>query len=149
MKINWKSLTTDDSGEISINSVGEGVVWKAIECDNNDFFISDLSFKVKGEKHSSSRVKTLASVDVEKINNINELVNSFLTESRLQQGISVLKEQNLEPVIENLGSFLKWIGNDILKEETDTIEANNFHKKDVMPTINKIAKQWYLNQFII
>ena len=41
--------------------------------------------KVKGEKHSSSKVKKLASVDVEKLNSIKDFVDYAVTESRLEQ----------------------------------------------------------------
>jgi hypothetical protein len=42
--------------------------------------------KVKGAKHSSSKVKTLAKVDVVKLENAKAFVEYCFTESRLNQG---------------------------------------------------------------
>jgi hypothetical protein len=125
-----------------VEGVGEGIVWTAICLD------SRYTFKVKGEKHSVSKVKTLASVDVEKVNSISEFVNNVLTESRLQQGISVLIEQGLPIDNVSTGPFLKWIGNDVLKEETDTLEESGLERKDVMPVLNREARNWFLRQII-
>jgi hypothetical protein len=63
------------------SGVGEGIVWS---CEYKGVV---HRFKVKGERHSSSKVKTLASVDVEKINSIKEFVDYAVTESRFSQGI--------------------------------------------------------------
>lgn len=123
---------------------GEGIVWKASNCDNDGFRIDDLIFKVKGEKHSVTRVKTLAAVDIEKVNSIKEFVDSVLTDARVSQAVSVMREQGLEPIIENTGVFLKWIGGDVIKEDSDTMEANGLDRKEVMPVLNREARQKYM-----
>lgn len=41
---------------------------------------------MKGEKHSASKVKTLAAVDPERLVNITEFVEYAVTENRLEQG---------------------------------------------------------------
>lgn len=129
---------------LGVDGTGEGIVWKASYCDNEDFRINDLIFKVKGEKHSVTRVKTLASVDIEKVNSIKEFVDSVLTDARVSQAISVMREQGLDPVVENTGAFLKWIGGDVIKEESDTMEANGLDRKEVMPILNREARQKYM-----
>ena len=118
-----------------ISGVGEGIVWEHINDEGQM-----LSFKVKGEKHSSSKVKVLANVDIEKVNSVKEFVDTVLTESRLQQAWNELNQ----PTIKELGLFLKWINNDIVKEESDTLEASNLTIKDVGPDLSKQAKQWFL-----
>lgn len=120
-----------------VSGIGEGIVWEHITKDGQM-----LSFKVKGEKHSSSKVKVLANVDVEKVNSVKEFVDTVLTESRLQQAWNELQN----PSIKDLGSFLKWINNDIVKEESDTLGASNLTIKGVGSTISKQAKQWYMNK---
>jgi hypothetical protein len=129
-----------------IEGTGEGIVWKATSCENENFRIDDLIFKVKGEKHSVTRVKTLANVDIEKVNSIKEFVDLVLTEARLSQGIAVMREQGLELAVENTGAFLKWVGSDVIKEESDTMESNGLDRKEVMPVINRDARQWYMKQ---
>lgn len=120
-----------------ISGVGEGIVWEHINDEGQM-----LSFKVKGEKHSSSKVKVLANVDIEKVNSVKEFVDTVLTESRLQQAWNELNQ----PTIKELGLFLKWINNDIIKEELDTLEASNLTIKDVGSTISRQAKQWYMEK---
>lgn len=131
---------------LGVNGVGEGVVWSADPDDNPGITIrlDDLNFKVKGEKHSVSKVKTLASVDVEKVNSIKEFVASVVTEPRLIQGTQVLKQQGLAITNKNTGAFIKWVTADVIKEETDTMTANGLDMKEVMPAISRAARDWFL-----
>ena len=69
------------------DGIGEGIVFTCITDKN-------LKFKSKGEKHSVSKVKTLNVVDVEAMANINEFIESVVTENRLLQGMSYFKENN-------------------------------------------------------
>lgn len=113
--------------------IGEGLVFTSI--DN-----PDLIFKSKGEKHSVSKVKKLNSVDVEQIEDINKFVEYSVTENRLRQGL-----ENVELDIKNTGSFIKWVANDVLKEETDTLVENGLEWKQVAPKVNLKAKEFFIN----
>ncbi len=125
--------------------IGEGIVWS---CISEGWEASRYWFKTKGEKHQSSKTKTLIPVDVERINNIKELVDSFVTESRLNQGLEQLAMDNLEISRKNVGTFLKWVYNDILKEELDTIVENGFEPKELSGTISNKARTWFFEQEI-
>lgn len=125
------------------NGVGEGVVWTSQLSDS-----VVLRFKVKGEKHSVSKVKTLASVDVEQLNNVAEFVESVLTEERLQQGIDYLKEMQYEVTQKSTGHFIKWIMSDIFKEEADTIVANSLDAGMVGKQASNEARKWYFEKGI-
>lgn len=59
--------------------LGEGIVWTA------DFKRERLRFKVKGEKHSATKVKTIAKVDTEKVASAVEFVESVVTKNRVEQ----------------------------------------------------------------
>ena len=120
---------------------GEGVVWK---CVTPGFEGSRFMFKVKGEKHSSSKVKTLASVDIEVVNSINELADTVVTESRLIQGLEYLRSNGLTIEPKNTPVFLKWISDDVVKEETDTIIGSGLQFKDVVVRIKFLARAWFL-----
>lgn len=126
-----------------VSGIGEGIVWTASYKDKV------YRFKTKGEKHSSSKVKTLASVNVDELNSINEFVDYSLTDSRLNQGISVLKEQGLPINQSSTGEFLRWIIGDIVKEESDTIISNQIDMKKANPVISKNARLWYFNNLEI
>ena len=107
---------------------------------------SRLIMKSKGEKHSVSKVKTLNAVDVESIAEIKDFVDSAVTENRLEQGLGCLNEMKIEAVPKNTGEFLRWVVTDILKEETDTIVANQFDMKKVKSAIVNKARVWFLNK---
>ena len=123
--------------------VGEGIVWKPIESRFNS---SKFWFKVKGEKHSVSKVKTLAAVDIEVVNNIKEFVEKVITENRLNQGLSYLTEQSLETDIKNIGTFLKWVVTDVFKEEMDTLTASGLTNKEVGSAMSNAAKKWFMSK---
>ncbi|UXY92414.1 hypothetical protein [Proteus phage RP7] len=120
-----------------ISGVGEGVVWRPL--DDELVKNKDLWFKVKGEKHSSSKVRTLASVDPEVAKSINEFVEYVTTESRLDQGITEIGGADLT----NIGAFLKWLNTDIIKEESDTLAASGLEFKDVAKAISRKAVAYF------
>lgn len=122
-----------------IEGVGEGIVFTCIEDQ-------ELKFKSKGEKHSSSKVKTLNAVDVEEVNNISEFVELAVSENRLNQGLSFFKENNIEVDSKNTGEFLRWIVTDVLKEEKDTLEVSGLNEKKVKAAIVTKARMWFMNQ---
>ena len=125
----------------NVNGAGEGVVWKPANSGFSDK--TRFWFKVKGEKHQVTKTKTLAPVDIEKANNIKELVAKLVTKARLEQGIA---DNKLDFDRKNLGTFLRWVVDDIMKEELDTIEANGFTKKDVSGEISRAARSWFFER---
>jgi len=68
-----------------------------------------------------------------------------LTENRLKQGLQYLKENGFEVHQKSTGDFLRWIVNDILKEESDTIEASGLEDKKIKALIAQKARQWFFN----
>ena len=123
--------------------VGEGVVWTEWTQSGGD-----LTFKVKGEQHSVSAVKTLAAVDVEKLANIQEFVSYVCTENRMRQGLDYLREQQLTIEMKNVGAFLKWIFNDIIKEEMDTMQKSDIDPKDIGREVQHKARTWFQKQLL-
>lgn len=123
-----------------VSGVGEGVVWTPV--GNND---SKYWFKVKGEKHSSSKVAKLAEVDVERFRARDDLVTAMVTESRCEQALEHLtNDLGLDLKIQNVGHYLRWVFNDIIKEESDTIEANGFSQKELGKPISDVAKRYFM-----
>jgi hypothetical protein len=119
-----------------VSSVGEGVVWK---CTNPDY--SNLIFKVKGQKHSVSKVKKIASVDTELLASIEEFVNYAATDERLEQGV---KEVGLDQKL--FGNYMKWVMTDIHTEESDVLEKNGLVMKQVSKALSNRARKFYLNK---
>lgn len=128
-----------------VSGIGEGIVWWP-RPRVGGFNTRDLAFKVKGEKHSESKVKTLAAVDTEKLASINELVDTVLTEHRLEKKLEALQEQGHPFDIKSTGAFLKLVCTDVHKEEADTIAASGIKESDVMQAVNRAAKQWWMEK---
>ena len=119
-----------------VSGVGEGVVW-SIEYKDIVY-----RFKVKGDKHSSSKVKKTASVDTEKLNSINEFVDYAMTENRFEQALQkVFGEGELD--VKRIGDLMRWLVNDITTEEMDTLIDNNLEPKDVNKYVTNRARNMF------
>lgn len=124
---------------IPVSFIGEGIVWSPKDPELSK--ISGLWFKVKGDKHSVSKVKTLAAIDPERLASMREFVEYAVTEERLEQGVS---EVGLDQT--KIGEFIGWINRDINKEEGDVLEASSMTMKDVGKFISNKARAWYMTR---
>lgn len=119
------------------SGIGEGIVW------STEVKGITHRFKVKGEKHSSSKVKTLASVDVEKLEGIQKFVEYAITESRFNQALENTFP-NDEPIdVKKMGDLIRWVVNDVVKEEMDTMVANNIEPKDVNKYLSTKVREMF------
>jgi hypothetical protein len=126
-----------------VSGVGEGVVWSPVD----DVYIDDkFIFKVKGEKHSVSNVKTLSLVDVQKLDSIKECVDAILPENRLERGLAYLNDVGKSLDIKNIGEYIKWVTSDAIKEEMDTITNSGFTPKDISKELTNKAKNWFIEK---
>lgn len=106
-------------------------------------------FKVKGDKHSNSKVTKLNPVDSELENIKIEFANSVTPSWRLEQGwqeIFGINNEKIEPDIKYIGDFLRWVFNDIIKEESDLLNSKNLEPKQVNGLISNIAKKWFIKR---
>lgn len=125
--------------------IGEGVVWEAVQTEELPFSVQGLRFKTKGEKHSVSKVKVLVPVDLEKVASVDEFVEKTCTENRLKQGLVKLREMGLEATSQNTGVYLKWVMNDIFKEDMETLSESGLTTKDVTGKLSAKARLFYLS----
>lgn len=122
--------------QLGVSGIGEGVVW-------HSYYKGDkLIFKVKGQKHSVSKVKKLANVDPEVLKNIQEFVEYACTPNRVKQGMQEVNATEKK----DTGNLLKWIANDIIAEETDTLIKNNLEWKQVAKEVSNRARQIFFNE---
>lgn len=136
-----------------ITGIGEGIVWK---CDNNyhgPYMVTDgilnrdgdpWMFKTKGEKHKNTKESKGVQMSAETAGSLNELVSSLVTEQRLEQGLTKLLEKGLDHSKRNTGEYVKWVVEDIQKENKDVVEASGFEFKDIQGAIQKSAREFYL-----
>lgn len=123
-----------------VSGIGEGIVWS---CVTLGFESSDFWFKTKGEEHSVSKVTKIAAVDIEKIKSNEEFVEKTVTENRLRQGLEYLKEMKIELSPKSTGEFIRWVHNDILKEEKDVMDISGISEKDLGKLVSVKAKTWF------
>ena len=89
--------------------------------------------------------KNKIQVDPVKVSNLKALVEVIVDEGRLEQGISKLREDN-EPIeIKSMGKYLKWLVNDTMKEEMDTIISNGFEPKEINGYISTKGRLYFIN----
>jgi len=122
-----------------ISGVGEGAVYEHLDGDTK------YSMKVKGEKHQNSKVKTLTTISVEEVESMRDFIEYAVTDNRMEQGISKLIENHIPIEIKSTGEFIKWVYNDVVKEESDTIIANKIDVKKLGSAVSAKAKPFWMN----
>jgi len=122
--------------QLGVKGIGEGIVWKT-EWKNER-----LIFKVKGNKHSNTKVKKPASVNPEVLKNIQSFVDYACTINRIEQGIQETnaKEKKDTP------KLLRWIANDIISEEDDTLQANKLEWKQVVRDVSNKVRTYFFKK---
>lgn len=123
-------------GELGI---GEGIVWVPVAQELAKH--TGLWFKCKGQKHSVSKVKTVAAIDPQKMASIDEFVDYAVTTNRLEQGA---QEVGLD--MKKVGEFIGWVNRDIFKEEADVLAASALTMRDVGKPISDVARKFYLSK---
>lgn len=131
------------SKAFGVSGIGEGVVWRCVS-EAKPIQTDDLIFKVKGPKHSDTKTKQTASVDVEKVRTIKEFAEKVVTDHRLEKMIELLKQSGAAIDVKSTGAFLKLVGSDVIKEESDMIDASGLTRQEVMPNVNLLARQWFM-----
>jgi len=133
-----------DEKRTTDSTIGEGIVWRCTSLPYSQD--SGCFFKVKDERHSSSKVKTLAAVDVERINDIKELADRLANNGRLEQiaqtTFDLLNGGEYDQT--KIGVFIKNCMSDIAKEDLDMIAASGFNMKEVSGPIAKICRDFVM-----
>ena len=138
---------------LGVSGVGEGVVWTGfLEKIKEDgtLFTKNIRFKVKGDKHSVTKVKTLAAVNVEKLSGIKSFIVYAVTDNRMAQGFDELfTKKALEPDMKGMPELIRWVRTDVLKEESDTLESNGLTEKDINKPLADCVRSWFKRKIIV
>ena len=125
------------------SGIGEGIVF--VCADGNDIY----RFKHKGEKHSkASKVKVLAPVDNEKQNKIIEVVNQVCKGWRLEQMFEKTFDfmNGGQMDVKQMGTFIKNVNTDIIKEEIDIIAAAGLTPKDINSKVSEVCRAYFFEK---
>jgi hypothetical protein len=125
------------------NNIGEGIVCVTIYKGNVH------RWKVKGDKHSKTKVKKLKVVDEALEKKKIEFANMVCTPARLEQAWDNtfgLNNEKEDPNIKFMGNFLKAVMSDVIKEESDIMADMGLEPKMVGSKVSNIAKVWFMEQ---
>jgi hypothetical protein len=127
-----------------IEGVGEGIVWTPI---GKHWGNSDLFFKTKGEKHKNVKSKkNTEQLEPELLKSINEFVEFAVTENRLNQGMGSVREAEHDLSMKSIGSFLKWVGQDVKRECAAELETNGLDWNNVQKQVTQKAKDFFIKE---
>lgn len=127
--------------EFGFSGIGEGIVFTTTYKNKKNIF------KIKGSKHSVSKVKTVASVDVEKLNSIIEFVEYAVTKPRFEQAIAEVFGSYEKMDVKQMGEFIRWMINDIMSEELDTMTKNELVPKDVNKYVSTKTREMFFSKY--
>lgn len=130
-----------------IEGVGEGLVMYP---DSNSIVekanYTDYLFKAKGIEHQVIKAEKPASITPEKVENITQFVNLFMTEARLQQAVTEACDGQYD--LKRMGDFLKWFALDVQKESVAELEVADLTWKEVNKSLMNDAKEWYKTKVV-
>lgn len=140
-----------------VSGPGEGLVfypWRSHGTQEGLYMFergafSRWAFKAKGEKHQVVRNKAPVILDPEVVKARSEFVEKFVTPGRLEQGYAfIAMSEAAQPTMSDMSKFLKWMGNDILKECTAELEASGKDWKHFSGEITKACATWFKRKML-
>lgn len=126
---------------------GEGLVMYALSsagANQPHPGLGRLMFKAKAERHTGIKTRAprnLVSTDPVLVASVEEFVQTFVTDARLQQGVDTVCGGVFQ--IEKTGEFLKWLNGDVAKETARELEDAGLTWKNVSKRVNEIGSRWY------
>jgi len=126
------------------NTTGEGIVFVA------DYRGTKIRFKSKGDKHAGkSKIKIQKATDpIEDANKV-KFLEVVMTEERMVQGwqeVFGINNEKTSPDVKLMGSFLKWVANDIFIEEEQLLTELKLEPSRISRDISKIARVWFFTE---
>ena len=124
-------------------NTGEGLV-----CTFN-FYGKIYKFKVKGDKHTTSKVIKTKIVDTEEEAKKIKFANDAVTASRVEQAWQKtfgIDNEIMLPTTKGIRQFLDFVVTDVLDEESDILTGLELTPKDVKSYIIKNARNWFLDE---
>ncbi|MEM6958607.1 MAG: RNA ligase family protein [Myxococcota bacterium] len=125
-----------------VSGAGEGIVWVPVGAHWGN---TSLVFKTKGEKHKNTKTKrSKVQISPEVLRSIAAFVEFAVTENRLGQGIESTKELGHAIEMRSMGTFLKWVAQDVRRECALDLEASQLEWKDVSKAVTQKARSFFV-----
>jgi hypothetical protein len=128
-------------------STGEGIVWTMVP--EPPFDTTLYNFKTKAEQFlTTANVPKGPRVDrLGELAKAKDFADFALAERRFEQGVEYLEEVGKDSKdTKNLGEFIRWVTNDVVKEEGWRMEEMGTNEKDVRKVATDRARAWYLER---
>ena len=140
--------------EFGIVGPGEGLVFYPFSEKNGciqTYFLnredfSNLAFKAKGNTHKTVSKKSPASLDPEKVSSAHEYAELVCTPARLEQGVREVCGGEMIFEKKFIGSFLKWINEDLSRETRDELAVSKVEAKMCLNAAMTFARNWYIEK---
>jgi len=127
-----------------VKGTGEGIVYYPVSAEHLGWEnFKNLVFKTKGEKHRVVKAAAPVQLNAEVASSIEEFVTMFVTEPRLNQGVSAVSEDG-KTSNRLIGKFINWVVVDVKKESVDELEASKLEFSQVSKPVAEKAREWYL-----
>lgn len=124
------------------NKIGEGIVWSYL----NDGEL--MLFKTKGDKHANgSKVTVVKNQDNERLQLIYDIAQKVTPVWRLEQMLNLACDTLNGGIVEpkKIGEYLKMLNTDICKEDFLIISDSGLTFKDIVSTVSRIAKDYFIS----
>jgi hypothetical protein len=124
-----------------VEAPGEGVVVYPDPADWDEY--KALMFKAKTKAHSVNKSKKAASAKVQVSPDVVDFAERFATTPRFEQGVT---ELGIDLDMKNMGQFLKWVNEDVIKESKDELEESELDWKQCSKEITNRARVWFMTE---
>ncbi len=126
------------------NNILEGYVFYG------NFDHHTLVFKMKGSKHSKSKVKSVKKYteeDLKKLDEKKKCATEIFSEQRCNQALTEIFGIDFENTIDikKMGEYLKWVNADTIKEEYDILKKYDLTFREVNRDFQNLTKEYFLN----
>ncbi len=144
--LRWEENDEWVESTFNVKGIGEGFVgYPVTETGKlSSHQLERQLFKAKGTKHSKSKVKKVASVDVEQVKSQAEFAEKFVTPARCQQGIDEGCNGTLD--IKLTGKFIGWMCKDVFEESKNEVEESGYTWKQLTPGVVNAARGWFMKE---
>lgn len=125
------------AAHFGVKGTGEGLVFTYHPLEPTNIL---HHFKVKGQSHVIVKNERVERIPNEKVARIGAFVEYAVTEARLDQGLEYLKEMLIPVEAESTGKYIKWVVQDVLKEESDKLEDMDLKETDIKFRLTKAVR---------
>lgn len=119
--------------------LGEGIVF------TGEWNGKNYRFKAKGEKHETVNIKDKISIAPKLVASYTAFAEYAVGDGRMEQAYSAVCSDG-RPTIQQTGAVIKWVCQDVLKEEADVLKANGFEWKDVQGYVSAQARKLFMKK---